>query len=142
MNDNAPPQVSPDYSQYSPKWQFRFNFYDRHGAPSSKNFKPAFKTLSSGEKLKININWWAFFFGFIYFFVVGMWRKGLVLLAIILAVSVTTALLLPESIDEIITRPIAIAFAVLAGMTANYSYYLHRIKGSTSWNLFEGLRMA
>jgi hypothetical protein len=38
-----------------------------------------------------------------------MWRKGLTLLAICLGLAVATSLLLPESIDAVITRPLAMA---------------------------------
>ncbi|MCW0451983.1 hypothetical protein NB721_001069 [Xanthomonas sacchari] len=43
-----------DYSQYSPKWQFRFNFYDTHGEPKSATFKEAMKALPFKDKLRLN----------------------------------------------------------------------------------------
>ena len=48
-----------DLSQFSPKWQFRFNFR-QHGAPKNPGFKQAWK-LSFGDRLKINLNFFALF---------------------------------------------------------------------------------
>ena len=55
-----------DLSQFSPKWQFRFNFFRQHGAPKNPGFKQAWKALSFGDRLKINLNFFALFFGAIY----------------------------------------------------------------------------
>lgn len=124
-----------DYSQYSPKWQFRFNFYDTHGEPKSATFKEAMKALPFKDKLRLNMNWFAFFFGFIYLFVIGLWRKALMLLAISLCCGIALAFL-----PDAASRAFGIAYSILVGMTANYAYYLDKVKGSTSWNPFEGIR--
>jgi hypothetical protein len=124
-----------DYSQYSPKWQFRFNFYDTHDEPKSPTFKEAMKALPFREKLRLNMNWFAFFFGFIYMFVLGLWRKALVLLGIGLGLGIAT-FFLPEAAG----RAFGLAYSLLVGMTANYAYHLDKVKGSTSWNPFEGIR--
>jgi RNA polymerase sigma-70 factor (ECF subfamily) len=42
-------QNLPERAPLSPKWQFRFDFFDRHGGPASPGFKPAFKALPSFE---------------------------------------------------------------------------------------------
>jgi hypothetical protein len=120
---------------YSPKWQFRFNFFNQHGGPQSPAFKPAFKTLKFGEKLKINMNFYAFFFGWIYFFILGLWRKALVLVGIWVLL-IVCAFLLPE----IVVRGLGTGFSVVTAMAANYAFYLDRIKRSTSWNPYEGMR--
>ncbi len=124
-----------DTSSYSPKWQFRFAFFERHGGPQSPGFKDAFKALKFGEKLKINMNFFALFFSWIYFFIVGMWRKGLSLVGIWL-VLILCGLMLPE----VVARGLGTAFSVLTGMAANYAFYLDRVKHSTSWNPYEGMR--
>ncbi|WP_372156730.1 DUF2628 domain-containing protein [Xanthomonas euvesicatoria] len=130
MNDTAH-----DYSQYSPKWQFRFDFYDRHGEPKSSTFKTAMRSLPFGQKVKLNMNFYAFFFGFIYYFILGMWRKALVLIGVSFTVGIICSFL-----PEYVLRSFGLAYSLLVGMTANYAYYLHKIKGSTSWNPLEGVR--
>lgn len=129
-------QNLPERAPLSPKWQFRFDFFDRHGGPSSPEFKPAFKALPSiGDRLKINMNFFAFFFGWIYFFILGLWRKAIVLIGISLLVGVL-AFVLPR----MVANGLGVAYSVLVGMIANYAFYLDRVKGSTSWNPFEGMR--
>ncbi len=75
------------------------------------------------------------FFGFIYFFIIGLWRKALGLPGIDLVVGIVAALL-PGSIGNALSIPLAL----VAGMSANYADYLDLAKGSTRWNPFEGMR--
>ncbi|AWH50939.1 hypothetical protein C1925_18100 [Stenotrophomonas sp. SAU14A_NAIMI4_5] len=123
-----------DLSQYSPKWQFRFNFFQQHGAPKEPGFKQAWKALSFGDRLKININFFAFFFNWIYLLILGMWRKALVVVGIYI-VLIALAFVLPE----IVVRALWIATNFLVASSANYGYFQNKVKGSTSWNPFEGM---
>jgi len=123
-----------DLSQYSPKWQFRFNFFQQHGAPKEQGFKQAWKALSFGDRLKININFFAFFFNWIYLLILGMWRKALVVVGIYV-VLIALALVLPD----IVVRALWVATNFLVACSANYNYFQVKVKGSTSWNPFEGM---
>ena len=38
----------------------------------------------------------------------------------------------------VVVRGIGFGLAAIAMTTANYAYYLHVVRGSQSWNLFEG----
>ncbi|AKC80193.1 MULTISPECIES: DUF2628 domain-containing protein [Xanthomonas] len=124
-----------DRTQLSPKWQFRFDFFDRHGGPKDPSYKNALKTLSFGEKVKVGMNFYAFFFGVIYFFIIGLWRKALSLIGISVVVSIVASFL-PAAFQNVLWLPLSL----LTGMIANYAYYLDKVKGSTSWNPFEGMR--
>ncbi|WP_036460615.1 DUF2628 domain-containing protein [Mycobacterium sp. 141] len=120
----------------SPAWQKRFDFFSAYGLPSSTpESKAAYRVLPFGTKLRIGSNILAFLFGPIYFFVKGMWRKGLTLFGIALAVSVVMVML---DASDGVARGAGIAVASLAMSTANYAYYLHVVRRSESWNLFEG----
>jgi hypothetical protein len=68
-------------------------------------------------------------------FVKGMWRKGITLLVLDLVVGVVVTEL---NVGLSVSNAVGIGLALLAGMTANYSYYLHVTQHSTSWNPFEG----
>lgn len=103
--------------------------------PRDPAYKEALKTLPFGEKLKVGMNFYALFFGFIYFFILGLWRKALGLIGIGLVVGIVASFL-PASIGNALSIPLAL----LAGMSANYAYYLDKVKGSTSFNPFEGMR--
>ncbi|MBW8777503.1 MAG: DUF2628 domain-containing protein, partial [Stenotrophomonas sp.] len=104
------------------------------GAPKEPGFKQAWKALSFGDRLKININFFAFFFGAIYLFILGMWRKALVVIGINIVLAIVT-LFLPE----IVARALFIAMNFLVASSTNYSYYLEQVKGKASWNPFEGM---
>lgn len=130
--------TAPDHLATS--WRLRFDFFDAYGLPSSTPAaKAAYRALPFGTKLRLTSNILAFLFGPIYFFVKGMWRKGLTLLALALSAAVLMALLgVPESVG----RAVGIGIAALAMSTANYAYYLHIVRRSESWNPFEGFGRA
>jgi len=122
----------------SPAWRARFDFFDRHGAPRTPEFKQNWKALPFGQRFKIRMNLFALFFGWIYFFVLGLWRKGLVLLALTLGMGVIAALLPDGALFTGLIRGLGIGYSLLVATSANYAYYLDRVKGSRSWNPFEG----
>ncbi|MGV0678609.1 MULTISPECIES: DUF2628 domain-containing protein [Mycolicibacterium] len=124
----------------SDSWRWKFDFFDTYGLPnSSPEAKAAYRNLSFMAKLRLSSNILAFLFGPIYFFVKGMWRKGLTLLGLTIAVA---AVLVLVDVSDSIGRAVGIAVSVLAMSTANYAYYLHVARGSQSWNLFEGFGRA
>ncbi|WP_312936682.1 DUF2628 domain-containing protein [Pseudomonas sp.] len=134
--------LSPDTS-LNEKWQERFAFFERYGGPQSPHYQAAFKALPGKKRRLIAMNVIAFFFGLIYLFVLGMWRKNLSLIGIGLAIGLVLGLIevafdltLPRGVDFGINGGIAAMY----GMSTNYGYYLTRVKGSKSWNPFEGMR--
>lgn len=125
------------YDELPRSWQQRFAFYDEYGVPNtSPESREAYRALPFGSKIRLNANIWGFLFGPIYFFVKGMWRKGLVLLALAVALAVVV---IGVGAPDIIDRAASLVVPALAMTTANYAYYLHVVKGSQSWNVFEGL---
>lgn len=124
----------------SDSWRWKFDFFHTYGLPSaSPEAKAAYRNLSFMAKLRLTSNILAFLFGPLYFFVKGMWRKGLTLLGIAIAAgAVLTAL----DVSDTVGRSAGIAIGALAMSTANYAYYLHVVRGSQSWNPFEGFGRA
>jgi hypothetical protein len=126
------------YTELARSWQQRFAFYDRYGVPNSTpESRQAYRELPFGKKMRLNANIWGFLFGPFYFFVKGMWRKGLVLLALAIALAATFIVVVDA--PDAIARAASFVVPALAMTTANYAYYLHVVKGSRSWNVFEGL---
>ncbi|OLP03509.1 hypothetical protein BVU76_05315 [Mycolicibacterium porcinum] len=124
----------------SDSWRWKFDFFNNYGLPgSSPEAKAAYRNLSFMAKLRLTSNILAFLFGPIYFFVKGMWRKGLTLLGIAIAAGVVLTIL---DVSDAIGRSAGIAIGALAMSTANYAYYLHVVRGSQSWNPFEGFGRA
>ncbi|MNE77161.1 hypothetical protein D3C80_1734540 [compost metagenome] len=73
----------------------------------------------------------------------GLWKKNLVMLAIIIAVGlllsfyeVATGSAIPRPLDN----GISMGFAFLYSFLTNRAYYLKQAKGQQSWNPFEGQR--
>ena len=52
---------------------------------------PALKRLSFKERRKVTFSIWAFLFTIFYYIYHGMWKKGLVLLAVIIVVQIISA---------------------------------------------------
>lgn len=130
-----------DKSQYSKKWQTRFTFFEQHGAPKASEHKAAMRTEPFGRRILLNMNFIAFFFGFIYFFVLGLWRKNLTLFGVFVVVMMLLGAIegiLGIEIPPAADTGISCAFAAIWGMTANYAYYLKETVNSQSWNPFEG----
>lgn len=131
--------------KYSAKWQERFNFFDTYGAPSDPRYKVALKALPGfKKKLLINGNVIAFFFGPIYLFVLGLWKKNLALLGIIVAINLVLSVIFALFGIEF-PRPLTTGLNVAVSMTyalmTNYAYYLKEVKGEQSWNPFQGMRL-
>jgi len=133
-----------DTRKYSAKWQERFDFFDTYGAPNDPRYKAALKALPTfRKKLLINGNVIAFFFGPIYLFVLGLWKKNLALLGtmflIYVALSVIFAILgmqFPKALDN----GLGLGFSCMYAVVTNYAYYLKEIKGEQGWNPFKGMR--
>ncbi|WP_109077442.1 DUF2628 domain-containing protein [Aggregatibacter kilianii] len=130
--------------ELSPKWQKRFDFFDKYGTRSnSPEYKAAYKALPFKEKLSLQQNFIAFFFGLFYFFILGLWRKNITLIGIIfisgvILYFVEETMQLSEEQIRAIDKGFQFGFAALYSLIANKAYYLHKVKGSRSWNPFEG----
>ncbi|MFQ6573928.1 DUF2628 domain-containing protein [Pseudomonas sp. UM16] len=130
-------------SKYSEKWQKRFAFFDAYGAPSEPGYRAALKSLAFKQKATINLNFIAFFFGPIYLFVLGLWKKNLTLIAIIVAINVALEILYSYvniSFAKHLDFGVGFAINLLYAMTTNYAYYLKEQKGEQGWNPFKGMR--
>ncbi|MGW1159803.1 DUF2628 domain-containing protein [Streptomyces sp. NPDC002513] len=125
--------VSP---KLSAKKQARFAFFETYGGPLSPAYKEALRAKPFAQRLFFNTNWWAFFFGPIYFFSRGMWRKGtVVLLGLMAYFSAEVSAGVPKTYHWVGTWT---SFVVM--WCANYADYLKTTKGTESWNPFEGFR--
>lgn len=120
----------------SPTWQQRFAFFDAYGLPSSSpEARDAIRALPWRARMRITANLLAFVFFPFYYFVKGMWRKGLVWVGVVIACAAVGIAL---GASDQIARAIGIGLAAGSMTTANYAYYLHAVKGSRSWNILEG----
>jgi hypothetical protein len=141
MENQAPAVVSPiDSIPLKAKWRERFAFFEAHGAPRDPSCKAALKALPYRKRLLVMMNFPAFFLGPIYFFAMGMWRKGLTLLGCSF-VAVLVAVVIEALFNRSMGNAAGLVIAVMGAGSANYSYYLKTVKGSNGWNFFEGQRI-
>ncbi|MDZ5604738.1 DUF2628 domain-containing protein [Pseudomonas sp. RP23018S] len=140
---NTTENEAPTHVFHSLKWIERFAFFDQHGSPQTPEFKAALDKLPSNKQQLIRINISAFFFGPIYLLILGMWRKFIGILAINFVLTLIVACmelaLGPTGIFELILC-IGLINAIVFSTSTNYGCYLTRIKGSKSWNPYEGMR--
>lgn len=61
-----------------PKWEARFDYFEKEEKMTQEEKKEAYKK----SPFSIKFNFLGFFFGPIYFFILGLWRKALVLIVI------------------------------------------------------------
>lgn len=126
----------------SPKWQERFAFFDQYGAPTTSAHKEAFKALPANKKRLIQKNFIAFCFGPIYLFVLGLWRKNISFIVLMNVIDFAIGLAFAMADKEVphgVNIGIGVGFAFTYMTITNYAYYLKQVKGSKSWNPFEGL---
>ncbi len=124
--------------QHSEKWQKRFDFFEKNGAPKTPEFKAALRRLPWHKRFLYNMNIISFFFGPIYFLILGMWKRCLTL--IVCSVAIGFILGIAEVITGLnLDSLCGLIVSVMWGITTNYAYYLHKVKGYNSWNPFTGI---
>ena len=144
MNDGTATSATPvaDWRNdpgLSATWKFRFDFFEKYGIPISgmmpaPECKAALTKLSFGDRMKINMNWYAFFFGFIYFgFFLKLWRQALILIGFALVYGILATILnFPDAVD----KGVSIAYALTCSSLANALYYRKRTQGNIGWRFF------
>ena len=129
LNANAPaprpvrdPIAALDVSE---TWKRRFRLIEQAGGPGL----PHQRELTSGERLSINFNFLAFFFGVFYYLAKGMWRQALAYVVLIFVLSLVLVALGWDNAN----RALATAFYIMFGMRANVSYYRRMVLGEKLW---------
>lgn len=130
-----------------PKWQKRFAFFEEHGTNLfSSQYRNALNKLPFLEKLNIRMNFLAFFFHIFYMLCLGIWRKAIVLLILMIISTIALDIIGNILITDVINkdmlllkynRYLGFVWMFFISSLANKAYYLQRVKGSKSWNPFE-----
>ncbi|MBH3284025.1 DUF2628 domain-containing protein [Serratia marcescens] len=129
--------------EYAVKWQTRFDFFGLYGAPNTPGFRHALKKLPFKQKVKVNFNFIAFFFGPVYLFVLGLWKRNITLILIMVVVYTTLSVVFSKmgiAYPRYLDVGLGYGFNALYGISANYGYYLKEKKGEHGWNPFKGMR--
>ncbi|WP_407936360.1 DUF2628 domain-containing protein [Limnobaculum parvum] len=113
-----------------------------YGAPNTPEHKAALSAEKVTRQISLSLNFIAFFFGFIYFFKLGLWKKNLVIIVIFMMINSITdsfGLRTGSSLSQVLSDGINIVSLLMWSVTANYAYYLKEVKGRDGWNPFEGI---
>ena len=120
-----------DSLDVSKSWKRKFHVMDDlNSITDPKEKKAYFKSLTWGERFGQS-NILAFLFGFIYFFVKGMWKPGLTFLGISVVLLIVLVVLNIE--NDSILRAIGIGYSVVAMTRANILYYSKKVLGKELW---------
>ena len=120
-----------DSLDVSESWKRKFHVMDDlNSITDPKEKKAYFKSLTWGERFGQS-NILAFLFGFIYFFVKGMWKPGLTFLGISVVLLIVLVVLNIE--NDSIFRAIGIGYSVVAMTRANILYYSKKVLGKELW---------
>ena len=92
--------------------------------------KPDVRSLTFREKLRVGFSIWAFLFNIIYYIYHGMWRKGLSLLGVCIALILPLNYFFPGFPSEIIT---SVLFATFAPVNLFSKYKLN----DDGWNFLK-----
>jgi len=118
-------------------WQRRFEFYALSGSPFSRSGRDAYGALSAGDRLELGFNWWAFFFGILYYIFLGITKRGVGLAAISL---IFWLILLSVDASTWWMRAHAIATQTVFGGMANYYYFIRITRGRDEWDPLKDVR--
>ncbi|XTZ38417.1 DUF2628 domain-containing protein [Salmonella enterica] len=115
----------------SEKWKFRFDFYEKNGLPAFWGQTPAWrnalKELTFGQKIKVMLNIFAYFFSVIYLLILGLWKKAILVLLLNFLIIVIAEFSGLDFIGYIVN--------VYTAWRANIWYYELKVKGIQSWSL-------
>lgn len=148
LKNKITPVTTPDVDWHndpglSEKWRFRFGFFEKHGVPgiaesfagthAMRETRETIKQMSFGDRIKLNMNFYAFFFGIVYFaFFLKLWRQALILIAIVLGYVIITVFLdIPDGMDE----GFSLVYSLFCAARANPLYYLKRTQGRIGWRI-------
>lgn len=113
------------------KWKFRFDFYEKNGLPAfwgvTSAWRSAFKEMTFWQRIKVSVNFFAYFFSFIYLLILGLWKKAILVLLLNLVVVFIMALTDLSFLGYIVN--------IFTAMRANIWFYEYKVKGVQTWSL-------
>lgn len=128
-------------NKYNNKWQMRFEHFNHIYEPGTGYFslikspssKLRLKAMGVLDQNKINFNFWALFFGPLWYMTRGMAFKGL-LVALIMSICFFANAVFVQG--GVIGIALGWLPALIFASRANYDYYLSEIHGISKWQGF------
>ncbi len=136
-NPGVAANVDIDTLDVSDKWKRYFKGMQKYGgvrAPLLKSLPPDQRKAALKEMAPpISSFALAFVFGFFYYLVKGMWKKGLVLLAFVLVVVITVSFLLYLVGGETLANATRFLGGAIFAIMAPRDFYAFKVDGDDGW---------
>ena len=107
----------------SDKWKEIFRLIDDAGGPSLAGLR----NLDRSGRRRVQTNWWALFFGPLYYLAKGLWLPAVTVFAVAVGVG-----MLFEAMGFGDVR-FGVGVGILCSMRANVLYYRLKVLGERSW---------
>lgn len=139
--DARPATVDIDALDVSAEWKRYFKGMQKYGGLNSAQLKAAVANATPEEKKLIRKEvqppilsfLLAFIFCFFYYLAKGMWKKGLVMLAVLLPPTLILAFTFAAFLPEWTTRIPSLLFSVIFAFMAPRDFYAKKVEGDEGW---------
>lgn len=122
-----------DSSGISEKWRQRFAAIEKAGGERTRWWRwPEGKQLTGKEKRLITSNLWAFVFGPFYYLALGLWRKAITLMVVVLVIDVILEIV-GNAVGFPVDRFLWIVSAIMFKQCANVDYYRKTVLNRREW---------
>ena len=114
----------------STAWQRRFAFYRAYGWPFTGEGAAALRKMPFATARALSFNVWGFLFGPIYYYALGLWKRGTSLLGLAVVFSIVCQHLFGDTA----LRVVGVTEAALFACLVNYPYFIQVTEGRDDWN--------
>jgi hypothetical protein len=122
-----------DSGGFSEKWRQRFAAIEKAGGERTRWWRwPEAKQLTGKEKRLITSNLWAFVFGPFYYLYLGLWRKAITLLVVVLVIDFILEIV-GNAVGFPIDRFLWLVSAIMFKQCANIDYYRKTVLKRREW---------
>lgn len=118
-----------DTLQVSDAWKQKFRLLMKAGGPGL----PRFKTLSFGERFRVNFNLLAFLFGPFYYLAKGMCKKAICFFGVWALIIITLGYALDLAGLSKVADALGYGAAAFFGTRANIDYYKKMVLQDNGW---------
>jgi len=129
--------VDIDALDVSERWKTYFKAMLKHGGLKANRFSGQSREerIAALKELRPPISSFvlAFMFGLFYYLAKGMWRKGLVLLLMVLGVQIVLGIVLYAIGGETLSNAVGFLGGALFGTIAPRDFYAFKVEGDQGW---------
>lgn len=111
------------------KWKKVFSLIEKAGGVKM----PKIKDLTPSERIKARLNFWAFFFGPIYYLIKRMWKKAITYFGLIILFFLVFDYITITYFHRSDINIPGVAVGIIWAVLANIDYYKIKVLGEDKW---------